>query len=122
MMKTSATTKTLERRSPAVHFRNEIEKADAAGVDRGIMTLRLTLGDVTHLKRDASLALSDISFKGGVMRFLDVRVVQGGVAVSLLDQSGDADVIVPSPSAKVKPAPKPRKAKAKATVSPPDAL
>ncbi len=122
MMKTSPTTKTVERRSAAVHFRNEIEKADADGIGREDMTLRLTLGDVTHLKRDTSLALSDISFKGGVMRYLDVKIVQGGVPVSLLDRSGDVDVIVPKPSAKVKAAPKPRKAKAKATVSPPSAL
>ena len=118
-MKTSPTTKTLERRSPAVHFRGEIEKAEAAGVEREDMTLRLTLGDVTQLKRDTSLALSDISFKGGVMRYLDVRIVQGGVTVSLLDRTGGKDVITPAPAAKVKPAPKPRKAKAKTPAAAP---
>jgi len=69
----------------AIHFRNEIEKAEAAGVARKDMTLRLTLSDVNQLRRDANLALTDISFTGGVMRYLGVKVEQGGVAESVLD-------------------------------------
>jgi hypothetical protein len=48
------------------------------------MTLRLTLTDVSKLKRDESLAVADISFSGGEMWFLGVRVEAGGVPVSLL--------------------------------------
>jgi hypothetical protein len=63
-----------------------IETADAEGVRREDMILRLTFGDVARLKRDASLALEDISFTGGVMRFLGVRIEQGGVAESVLER------------------------------------
>ena len=54
------------------------------------MLLRLTFGDVSQLKRDASLALEDVSFAGGVMRFLSVRIEQGGVAESVLERGGSA--------------------------------
>ena len=74
----------VRRASVAVHFRGEIEKADAKGVARDEMTLHLTLSDVSHLKRDRSLAVSDISFDDGGMRYLGVRIVQGGVAESAL--------------------------------------
>lgn len=79
----------IRRGSPATTFRQQIEAAEAEGVPRADMTLRLTLGDVALLKRDQALALSDISFSGGVMRFLEVRVEQGGVPASSLDL-GDA--------------------------------
>ena len=72
------------RAAPAIHFRGEIEKAEAAGFARDDMVLRLTLTDVSKLKRDASLAVADISFSGGAMRFLGVRVEGGGVAESVL--------------------------------------
>jgi len=73
------------RRSPAgIHFRAEIEKADAEGVAREDMTLRLTLGDVSQLRRDRSLPTADISYAGGEMRYLGVKVSQGGVAESIL--------------------------------------
>ena len=52
------------------------------------MTLKLTKGDADLLKRDPGLQVSDISFAGGVMRFLGVRVEQGGVTESELDPSG----------------------------------
>jgi hypothetical protein len=74
----------LRRPAPAVHFRSEIEKAEASGLAREDMTLRLTHADVSHLKRDASLAVADISFSGGVMRFLNVKVEAGGVSESVL--------------------------------------
>jgi hypothetical protein len=69
----------------AIHFRAEIEKAQAAGVALEAMTLRLTMSDASRLKRDASLAVADISFGGGVMRFLGVKVQEGGVAISVLE-------------------------------------
>ncbi len=48
------------------------------------MTLRLTLGDASLLKRDPGIAVSDISFDGGTMRYLGVKVQEGGVAESEL--------------------------------------
>jgi hypothetical protein len=73
-------------RSPASHFRSEIEKAEADGIARADMMLRLTLRDVHQLKRDPALAVADISFAEGVMRFLGVKIEQGGVDVSALDR------------------------------------
>jgi hypothetical protein len=72
------------RAAPAVHFRGEIEKAVAAGLAREDMMLRLTHTDVSKLKRDANLAVTDISFDGGEMRFLGVRVKTGGTPESIL--------------------------------------
>ena len=72
-------------------FRNAIEKAEADGASRSDMVLRLTLRDVADLKRDRTVAVEDISFAGGVMRYIGVRVAPGGVAVSTLDPSGADD-------------------------------
>jgi hypothetical protein len=83
MTKPSPTTR---RASAAVHLRQEIEKAEAEGVSRDSMTLRLTYGDVYQLKRDPDLPLADISFADGVMRYLGVKVEQGGVAESSLQR------------------------------------
>lgn len=71
---------------PAPRFRTQIEAAVAEGVKLNDMTLRLTLTDLTKLKRDPSVPVSDISFKGGVMRYLGVKVEQGGVTESVLDR------------------------------------
>jgi hypothetical protein len=101
----------IQRGSPAGLLRGAIEAAEAAGVARAKMVLRLTLGDVIKLKRDASLAVADISFAGGVMRYLGVEVEQGGVAESVLDSSGIPRAA--APAAKAKPAKAPRKAAAK---------
>jgi hypothetical protein len=68
----------------AARFRREIERAEARGVDRAAMTLRLTLGDADKLKRDRRVALADIAFTEGVMRYLGVTIDQGGVAASSL--------------------------------------
>lgn len=78
------------RITPGVRFHEQIEKAVAEGADPADMTLRLTLGDVSLLKRDRTLAVADISFAQGVMRFLGVRIEQGGVAESQLVTSGSA--------------------------------
>ena len=72
------------RGSPAAYLREKIESAEADGLDRPQMMLRLTHGDVSLLKRDPALALADISFADGVMRFLGVKVEEGGVTVSEL--------------------------------------
>jgi hypothetical protein len=76
------------RGSAANHFRAEIEKAEADGVARADMMLRLTFRDMHQLKRDPDIAIADISFAEGVMRFLGVKVEQGGVAESALDRPG----------------------------------
>jgi len=68
----------------AVRFRREIEHAEAGGAARADMTLRLTLGDVSKLQRDRNLPVTDISFAGGMMRYLGVAIEQGGVAESSL--------------------------------------
>jgi hypothetical protein len=76
-----------------VVLREAIEKAEQDGVDREDMTLRLTLRDVSDLKRDRTIAIEDISFAGGVMRFLGVKVTSGGVEASTLDR-GEAQIPV----------------------------
>ena len=73
-------------RPPAVVFREAIEKAEAEGVKKNKMILRLTLRDDSDLKRDRTLAVTDISFKEGEMRFLGVKVEPGGVVTSVLDR------------------------------------
>lgn len=70
----------------ADRFRDDIEKAEAQGVARDDMTLHLTLSDVSQLKRDPNLAVADVSFAGGTMQYLGVKIEQGGVAVSVLRQ------------------------------------
>ncbi|MBX3483986.1 hypothetical protein [Phenylobacterium sp.] len=74
------------RKPPGPHFRAQIEAAEAEGVAREHMTLRLTMADVANLKRDRELPVTDISFADGVMRYLGVKVEQGGVAESVLDR------------------------------------
>ncbi len=74
------------RESVAAQFQREIETAEGQGVARGDMTLNLTLGDANKLKRDRDIDLTAISFSDGTMRFLGVRVVEGGVAESVLSR------------------------------------
>ncbi|MDB5438704.1 MAG: hypothetical protein JWM33_1131 [Caulobacteraceae bacterium] len=70
--------------SVAERFRREIEKVEATGVARDAMLLRLTLGDAHKIKRDPELAVTDVGFQDGFMRFLGVKVEQGGLPVSNL--------------------------------------
>lgn len=81
-----SSTQPKRRGSPAKHFQAQIEKAEAGGQAREQMTLRLTLGDASLIKRDSTLAVSDISFADGIMRFLGVRIEEGGVTESELVQ------------------------------------
>lgn len=66
-------------------FSREIDAAAQDGVDREAMTLNLTLNDLNELKRDRAVALEDISFTAGQMRFKGVKVKAGGVPASTLD-------------------------------------
>lgn len=75
---------------PAVLFRRQIEAAIAGGASAETMTLRLTLNDGRRLRRDDSVPLDQISYRGGAMHYLGVRVVEGGVTVSVLDPSPSA--------------------------------
>lgn len=90
-------------------FRDMIEKAEADGAVRADMVLRLTLRDAADLKRDRSVAVEDISFADGMMRYIGVKVNAGGVAVSALRMAEDEVEPAPAPA----PAPAKRKAAAK---------
>ena len=72
--------------TPDGRFRAQIEAAVAEGVAREDMTLRLTLRDVHLMSRDPATPVADISYAGGVMRFLGVRVEKGGIESSVLDR------------------------------------
>ncbi len=74
-------------RSPDLRFRPQIAAALADGAIVDDMTLRLTLNDASRLSRDRDIPVADISFTGGVMRYLGVRVEKGGVPESILDLS-----------------------------------
>ena len=69
---------------PAQRFGREIQKALTAGTGAGELTLRLTLMDASKIKRDPEIALADVSFSPEGMRFLGVRVMEGGVKSSEL--------------------------------------
>lgn len=66
-------------------FRGAIAQALEDGVASDDMTLRLTLGDAANLRKDRSIPIADISFVGGEMRLLGVRVISGGIDRSGLD-------------------------------------
>lgn len=75
---------------PAARFREQIEHAEADGFARGGMKLQLTLRDASQMKRDSSVAMADISFTDGVMRFLGVVTQEGGVVESHLVKAVEA--------------------------------
>ena len=106
-------TPTRRRGSPAPAMRLQIVKADEHGVDRKLMVLRMTLRDVSELKRDPKVASEDIAYKDGQMRYLGIPVAQGGVTQSTLDTSGaPVNPPVVEKPAKVKKVAKPRVTKA----------
>ena len=74
----------------AVQLREAIAGAEAEGHARPDMTLHLTRADDSLLRRDRSVAIEDIRFQDGAMRYLDVRVVVDGVAVSALETGTSA--------------------------------
>jgi hypothetical protein len=71
-------------------FRKAIDKAVDDGVAKEDMVLHLTLRDEAYLKKDRALPVEDLSFAGGEMRFLGVKVVKGGVANSHLELPGES--------------------------------
>ena len=80
------------RGSSAEEARYLIEAADEDGVKRAAMTLRMTLRDVSELKRDPKVATADISYGPDGMKYLGVAVDQGGVTQSTLDR-GDTSYV-----------------------------
>jgi hypothetical protein len=78
--------------SAAEEARLLIDQADADGVARAAMTLRMTLRDVSELKRDPKVPMADISYGPDGMRYLGVAVDQGGVTQSTLDR-GDTSYV-----------------------------
>jgi hypothetical protein len=100
-MSTANAPKPARRRGTAAEeARLAIEQAEADGVARDAMTLRMTLRDASELKRDPKVAVADITFGEGGMRYLGVAVDQGGgVTQSILDR-GDTGYVrgaVPEP-------------------------
>ena len=95
---------TRRRGSSAEEARYLIEQADADGVKRSAMTLRMTLRDVSELKRDPKVPMADIAYGPDGMTYLGVAVDQGGVTSSTLDR-GDTSYVrgaIPEPVAKPK--------------------
>lgn len=70
--------------APGKKFKAAIEQARLDGIDPSALLLRLTLGDVSRLKRDREIAADEISFAGDEMRYLGVKVVGGDVETSAL--------------------------------------
>jgi hypothetical protein len=70
--------------APGKKFKAAIEQARLDGVDTSALLLRLTLGDLSRLKRDREIAADAISFAGDEMRYLGVKVVGGDVETSAL--------------------------------------
>lgn len=75
---------------PAKLFRQRIADALAGGATAGDMTLRLTLGDASRLRRDTTVPLDAISYVDGEMRFMGVKVIEGGVDTSALERPSEA--------------------------------
>jgi hypothetical protein len=67
-------------------LRLAIEQAEAEGVSKDVMVLRLTLRDQSDLKRDPTIPLDEIRYADGEMTFLGVKVVSSGVTASVLDR------------------------------------
>lgn len=80
------------RLSIAARFRTEIERAASDGVAIDDMALHLTLGDVELLKRDRAVPVADVSFAGGIMTYLGVKVMKGNVAQSVLHRQVPASL------------------------------
>jgi hypothetical protein len=72
------------RQAVALRFKTEIEQAASQGVTLEDMTLHLTLRDMEQLKRDRTLPIADISFAGGTMKYLGVKILKGDGSLSVL--------------------------------------
>ena len=62
-------------RGPTIEdLRAAVTKAEADGVSRDTMLLRLTFRDESLIKRSPEVGLDEVSFIDGEMRFVGVRV------------------------------------------------
>lgn len=84
-MAKTAQTRARSAAQSVAEFRGAILQALQDGVGSDDMTLRLTLGDAANLRRDRSIPVEDISFRGGEMRLLGVKVISGGIDQSALE-------------------------------------
>ncbi len=100
---------------PGVRFRREIAAAVEGGASPSELVLKLTLMDSSKLKRDPQIAMDEISFGDGGMRYLGVQVKQGGVASSQLSLLADEPPPAEAAPAPVKPK---RKTATKAAAKP----
>ena len=85
MAKTKAPPGPIKSTAAAAGYRAAIAKAEAEGIAKADMILRLTLKNDADLKRDRTVGVHEISFLGGEMRFLGVKVIAGGVDVASLE-------------------------------------
>lgn len=74
----------LPKQDTITGLRAIIADADEKGADRASLLLNLTHRDAALLKRSPAVAMEEISFLGGEMRFLGVKVEVGAVTVSAL--------------------------------------
>ncbi len=103
---------TRRRGTSAEEARLLIDQAEADGVARADMTLRMTLRDASELKRDSKVPLEDIGYSAEGMRYLGVLVEQGYVSQTVIDR-GDTGFVrgalaEAAAAPKVKAKPKPR--------------
>ncbi len=110
-MNTNSPKPARRRGSAAEEARMAIEQADADGVSREAMTLRMTLRDASELKRDPKVPMADISYGPSGMHYLGVAVDQGGVTQTTLDR-GDTSYV--RGAAAEAPAAKPKATRKKA--------
>jgi hypothetical protein len=66
-------------------MRDWVIDAERQGAQKSDLLLRLTHRDVATIKRHPSVRSNEVAFEPEGMRFLGVRVAEGGVAVSLLE-------------------------------------
>ena len=81
-------------------LRVSIDRAEAEGIARADMVLRLNFRDASLIKRSPSVGVDEVSFEGGEMRFLGVRIVVGQVGLSSLQAPAEPDPLPPEPPAK----------------------
>ncbi|MES2036098.1 MAG: hypothetical protein V4466_18170 [Pseudomonadota bacterium] len=74
--------------SPTIaQLRDAIAQAQGEGIRAKDMVLHLTLRDESRIKRSRDVAMDEVSFNDGEMRFLGIRVITGDVTVSALDRA-----------------------------------
>ena len=86
MAKAPSAPKTKTAAQSVAALRDEVAQALADGVAADDMTLHLTLGDASNMRRDRSIPIEDISFSDGEMRLLGVKVQSGGILQSGLER------------------------------------